>query len=29
MLSQLYIENIAVIQQATIQLDQGFNAFTG
>ncbi len=29
MLSQLYIENIAVIQKATIQLDHGFNVFTG
>ena len=29
MLSQLYIENIAVIRQATIELDRGFNAFTG
>jgi len=29
MLSQLYIENIAVIQKATIQLEQGFNVFTG
>ena len=29
MLSQLYIENIAVIQKATIQLEGGFNVFTG
>lgn len=29
MLSQLYIENIAVIQKATIQLEQGFHVFTG
>lgn len=29
MLSQLYIENIAVIRQATIRLDRGFNVFTG
>ena len=29
MLSQLYIENIAVIQKADIQLREGFNVFTG
>lgn len=29
MLSQLYIENIAVIQKATINFDQGFHVFTG
>ena len=29
MLSQLYIENIAVIRQATIDFQQGFHVFTG
>ena len=29
MLSQLYIENIAVIQKASIQLEEGLNVFTG
>ena len=29
MLSQLYIENIAVIRQATIDFSQGFHVFTG
>lgn len=29
MLSQLYIENIAVIQKADIRLREGFNVFTG
>lgn len=29
MLSQLYIENIAVIQKAAIELSAGFNVFTG
>ena len=29
MLSQLYIENIAVIRQATINFQQGFHVFTG
>ncbi|MCI9528131.1 MAG: AAA family ATPase, partial [Angelakisella sp.] len=29
LLSQLYIENIAVIQKADIQLREGFNVFTG
>lgn len=29
MLSQLYIENIAVIQQADIRLGEGFHVFTG
>ncbi|MEG1875125.1 MAG: AAA family ATPase, partial [Angelakisella sp.] len=29
MLSQLYIENIAVIQKATINLTEGLNVFTG
>ena len=29
MLSQLYIENIAVIQKASIQLREGLNVFTG
>ena len=29
MLSQLYIRNIAVIQEATIELAQGLNVFTG
>ncbi len=29
MLSQLYIKNIAVIQEATIDLGPGFNVFTG
>ena len=29
MLSQLYIENIAVIRQATIDLQKGFHVFTG
>ena len=28
MLSQLYIENIAVIRQATIDFQQGFHVFT-
>ena len=29
MLSQLYIENVAVIQKATVELQEGFNVFTG
>ena len=29
MLSQLYIENIAVIRQATIDFQKGFHVFTG
>lgn len=29
MLSQLYIENIAVIEQASIDFDSGFNVLTG
>ena len=29
MLSQLYIENIAVIRQATIDFSKGFHVFTG
>ena len=29
MLSQLYIKNIAVIQEASIQFGSGFNVFTG
>ncbi len=29
MLSQLYIRNIAVIREATIEFSQGFNVFTG
>ena len=29
MLSQLYIKNIAVIHEVTIEFDRGFNVFTG
>ena len=29
MLKELHVENLALIQQATIQWDQGFNALTG
>ena len=29
MLRELYIENLAVIEKAVIQLTQGFNVFTG
>lgn len=29
MLSQLYIKNLAVIQEVTVELSEGLNVFTG